>query len=86
MFVMVVNESESKPEMNVISNVSCTTCLASVAKVIHYAFGIEEGLMTTVHAYTATQKTVDGPCDKNWRWTWCWSKFSNIYWYCKKYK
>ena len=68
MFVMGVNESEFKPEMNVISNASCTTnCLAPVAKVIHDAFGIEEGLMTTVHAYTATQKTVDGPCGKNWR-------------------
>ena len=66
MFVMGVNESEFKPEMNVISNASCTTnCLAPVAKVIHDAFGIEEGLMTTVHAYTATQKTVDGPCGKN---------------------
>jgi len=68
MFVMGVNESEFKPEMNVISNASCTTnCLAPVAKVIHDAFGIDEGLMTTVHAYTATQKTVDGPCGKNWR-------------------
>merc|ERR1712235_183670 len=68
MFVMGVNESEFKPEMNVISKASCTTnCLAPVAKVIHDAFGIEEGLMTTVHAYTATQKTVDGPCGKNWR-------------------
>merc|ERR1712203_169299 len=68
MFVMGVNESEFKPEMNVISNASCTTnCLAPVAKVINDAFGIEEGLMTTVHAYTATQKTVDGPSAKAWR-------------------
>merc|ERR1711915_591569 len=68
MFVMGVNEGEFKPEMNVISNASCTTnCLAPVAKVINDAFGINEGLMTTVHAYTATQKTVDGPCGKKWR-------------------
>merc|ERR1711970_27378 len=68
MFVMGVNESEFKAEMNVISNASCTTnCLAPIAKVINDAFGIEEGLMTTVHAYTATQKTVDGPCGKQWR-------------------
>jgi len=68
MFVMGVNETEFKPEMNVISNASCTTnCLAPVAKVINDAFGIDEGLMTTVHAYTATQKTVDGPSGKKWR-------------------
>merc|ERR1712203_1105493 len=68
MFVMGVNEAEFKPEMNVISNASCTTnCLAPVAKVINDVFGIDEGLMTTVHAYTATQKTVDGPCGKKWR-------------------
>merc|ERR1712158_326989 len=65
MFVMGVNEQNYKPEMNIISNASCTTnCLAPVAKVINDAFGIEEGLMTTVHAYTATQKTVDGPSAK----------------------
>merc|ERR1711970_1158479 len=68
MFVMGVNESEFKPEMNVISNASCTTnCLAPVAKVINDVFGIDEGLMTTVHAATATQKTVDGPSGKDWR-------------------
>jgi len=68
MFVMGVNEAEFKPEMNVISNASCTTnCLAPVAKVINDVFGIDEGLMTTVHAYTATQKTVDGPSGKKWR-------------------
>merc|ERR1711970_1148656 len=68
MFVMGVNEQNFKPDMNIISNASCTTnCLAPVAKVINDAFGIEEGLMTTVHAYTATQKTVDGPCGKKWR-------------------
>ena len=68
MFVMGVNEESYKPEMNIISNASCTTnCLAPVATVINDAFGIEEGLMTTVHAFTATQKTVDGPCAKAWR-------------------
>merc|ERR1712063_240966 len=68
MFVMGVNEQNFKPDMNVISNASCTTnCLAPVAKVINDAFGIEEGLMTTVHAITATQKTVDGPSGKLWR-------------------
>merc|ERR1712063_152154 len=68
MFVMGVNEQNFKPDMNVISNASCTTnCLAPVAKVIHDNFGIDEALMTTVHAYTATQKTVDGPSAKAWR-------------------
>merc|ERR1712178_396739 len=68
MFVMGVNHEEYKPDMNIISNASCTTnCLAPVAKVINDAFGIEEGLMTPVHAYTATQKTVDGPSAKAWR-------------------
>ncbi|XP_063965914.1 glyceraldehyde-3-phosphate dehydrogenase-like [Lytechinus pictus] len=69
MFVMGVNESGYNPAtMNIVSNASCTTnCLAPLAKVINDNFGIEEGLMTTVHAYTATQKTVDGPSQKKWR-------------------
>merc|ERR1712136_150489 len=69
MFVMGVNHESYNPETNhVVSNASCTTnCLAPLAKVIHDNFGIVEGLMTTVHAVTATQKTVDGPSNKNWR-------------------
>ncbi|MCK9412332.1 MAG: type I glyceraldehyde-3-phosphate dehydrogenase [Prolixibacteraceae bacterium] len=68
MFVMGVNQDKYTKEMNFVSNASCTTnCLAPIAKVLHDNFGIIEGLMTTVHATTATQKTVDGPSAKDWR-------------------
>jgi glyceraldehyde 3-phosphate dehydrogenase len=67
-FVMGVNHKEYKSSMNIVSNASCTTnCLAPLAKVINDKFGISEGLMTTVHATTATQNTVDGPSGKDWR-------------------
>ncbi|HSH19961.1 MAG TPA: type I glyceraldehyde-3-phosphate dehydrogenase [Draconibacterium sp.] len=68
MFVMGVNNTEYKNDMTFVSNASCTTnCLAPIAKVLHDNFGIVDGLMTTVHATTATQKTVDGPSAKDWR-------------------
>jgi len=68
MFVMGVNEKSYTKDLEVISNASCTTnCLAPLAKVINDKYEIIEGLMTTVHSYTATQKTVDGPSAKDWR-------------------
>ena len=68
MFVMGVNSDKYTSDMTFVSNASCTTnCLAPIAKVLHENFGIKEGLMTTVHSVTATQKTVDGPSMKDWR-------------------
>lgn len=68
MFVMGVNEGDYTSDMVFVSNASCTTnCLAPLAKVVNDNWGIDEGLMTTVHAVTATQKTVDGPSAKDWR-------------------
>jgi glyceraldehyde 3-phosphate dehydrogenase len=68
MFVMGVNNKSYTADMTMVSNASCTTnCLAPIAKVLNDNFGIVEGLMTTVHATTATQKTVDGPSMKDWR-------------------
>ena len=68
MFVMGVNHKSYSPDMDIVSNASCTTnCLAPLAKVVHDNFEIIEGLMTTVHSVTATQKVVDGPSKKDWR-------------------
>ncbi len=68
MFVMGVNQDTYAPDMNIVSNASCTTnCLAPLVKVVNDKFGVVEGLMTTVHATTATQKTVDGTSKKDWR-------------------
>lgn len=68
MFVMGVNHTKLTPEDTIISNASCTTnCLAPIVKVLNDNFGVVEGLMTTIHATTATQKTVDGPSTKDWR-------------------
>ncbi|CAI8446895.1 MAG: Glyceraldehyde-3-phosphate dehydrogenase A [Polaribacter sejongensis] len=68
MFVMGVNNTELTADQKIFSNASCTTnCLSPIAKVLNDNWGISEGLMTTVHAATATQKTVDGPSMKDWR-------------------
>lgn len=68
MFVMGVNHNKYAKDMDIVSNASCTTnCLAPLAKVINDKFGIVDGLMTTVHSTTGTQKTVDGPSKKDWR-------------------
>ncbi|GAV29035.1 hypothetical protein PMKS-002514 [Pichia membranifaciens] len=68
MFVVGVNHEEYTSDINIVSNASCTTnCLAPLAKAINDKFGIDSGLMTTIHSITATQKTVDGPSHKDWR-------------------
>ena len=79
MFVMGVNHTTYVSSLNVVSNASCTTnCLAPLAKVIHESFGIVEGLMTTIHAVTATQLTVDGPSRGGKDWRAGRSSFNNI--------
>ena len=68
MFVMGVNHDTYNSKLSIVSNASCTTnCLAPLAKIINDNFGLSEGLMTTVHASTATQKVLDGPSKKDWR-------------------
>ncbi len=68
MFVVGVNHSQYHPSMHIVSNASCTTnCLAPLAKILDEHFGIEQGLMSTIHAVTGTQRTVDGPSSKDWR-------------------
>ena len=68
MFVMGVNNNQYTPDMNIVSNASCTTnCLAPLAKVINENFGLEEGIATTVHSTTNSQKTVDAPSRRDWR-------------------
>jgi glyceraldehyde 3-phosphate dehydrogenase len=68
MFVMGVNNDKYTPDMDIVSNASCTTnCLAPLVKIVNDAFGVESGLMATIHSSTATQKTVDGPSVKDWR-------------------
>ena len=68
MFVMGVNNTSYTKDLKVVSNASCTTnCLAPLAKIINDKFGLKEGLMTTVHAVTSTQKVLDGPSKKDWR-------------------
>ena len=83
MFVMGVNQDQYTSDMQFVSGASCTTnCLAPLAKVIQDKFGIIEGLMTTVHSVTATQKTVDGPSMKDWRG--CHWEHHPVFYWCGK--